>query len=51
MCVASSALPPTVGIYRAEIGAATDVLAAPSMRDAAVIPMSKTLASRWDRNC
>ena len=40
----SSTLPPTVRIYRAEIGAATDVLATPSMRDAAVTPMSKTLA-------
>ena len=40
----SAALPPTVRIYRAEIGAATDVLAAPSMQDAAVTPMSKTLA-------
>ncbi|KKC05519.1 esterase-like activity of phytase family protein [Mycobacterium nebraskense] len=40
----SAALPPTVRVYRAEIGAATDVLAMPSMRDAAVTPMSKTLA-------
>ena len=40
----SSAPPPTARIYRAEIGAATDVLTAPSMRDAVVTPMSKTLA-------
>ena len=40
----SSALPPTVRIYRAEIGAATDVLATPSMTGVAVTPMSKTLA-------
>ncbi|MGD1170966.1 esterase-like activity of phytase family protein [Mycobacterium seoulense] len=41
----SAALPPTVRIYRAEIGAATDVLATPSMQNAAVTPMSKTLAA------
>jgi hypothetical protein len=40
----SSAASPTVRIYRAEIGAATDVLATPSMRDPAVTPMTKTLA-------
>ncbi|WP_233214627.1 esterase-like activity of phytase family protein [Mycobacterium sp. 4858] len=40
----SSALPPTVRIYRAEIGAATDVLTTPSMEHAAVTPMTKTLA-------
>ncbi|OBI33061.1 phytase [Mycobacterium sp. E1386] len=40
----SSAMPPTVRIYRAEIGAATDVLATPSMQNVAVTPMSKTLA-------
>ncbi|MGZ4563616.1 MAG: esterase-like activity of phytase family protein [Mycobacterium sp.] len=40
----SFAIPPTVRIYRAEIGAATDVLATPSMQNAAVTPMSKTLA-------
>ncbi|OBG58332.1 esterase-like activity of phytase family protein [Mycobacterium sp. E3339] len=40
----AAATPPTVRIYRAEIGAATDVSAIPSMQDAAVTPMSKTLA-------
>src|ERR1700743_3538124 len=40
----SGAVPPTIRIYRAEIGAATDVLAVPSMRDVKVIPMNKTLA-------
>lgn len=40
----SSAVPPAVRVYRAEIGAATDVLAMPSMKNAALTPMSKTLA-------
>lgn len=40
----SSAAPPTVRIYRAEVGAATDVLPMPSMQSASVTPMSKTLA-------
>ncbi len=40
----SFAQPPTVRIYRAEIGAATDVLAMPSMRQVALTPMSKSLA-------
>ncbi|BBZ51972.1 hypothetical protein MHEI_36890 [Mycobacterium heidelbergense] len=40
----SSAAPPTVRIYRAEVGAATDVLPMPSMQRASVTPMSKTLA-------
>lgn len=41
----SSALPPTVRIYRAEIGAATDVLAMPSLQQAQPTPMSKSLAA------
>jgi hypothetical protein len=40
----SDADPPVVRIFRAEIGAATDVLAMPSMQGAALTPMSKTLA-------
>ncbi|OBG39579.1 esterase-like activity of phytase family protein [Mycobacterium sp. E3198] len=40
----SSAAPPTIRIYRAEIGAATDVLPLPSMQGAALTPMTKTLA-------
>nr|WP_313901590.1 esterase-like activity of phytase family protein [Mycobacterium sp. SMC-2] len=40
----SSAWPPTVRIYRAEIGAATDVLATPSLQNAAVSAMGKSLA-------
>ncbi|ORA83267.1 phytase [Mycobacterium malmoense] len=40
----SSAIPPTIRIYRAEIGAATDVSALPSMKGAALTPMTKTLA-------
>ncbi len=39
----SDSLPPTVRIYRAEVGAATDVLAMSSMEHAALIPMSKSL--------
>ncbi len=41
----SDSVPPTVRIYRADIGAATDVTALPSMRQAALTPMSKTLAA------
>ncbi|MGO8770278.1 esterase-like activity of phytase family protein [Mycobacterium sp.] len=40
----SDSLPPTVRIYRADIGAATDVSAMPSMAHAALTPMSKSLA-------
>ena len=40
----SNSVPPTVRIYRAEIGAATDVLDMPSMKDAKLTPMSKSLA-------
>ncbi|OCB21786.1 phytase [Mycobacterium malmoense] len=40
----SAAPAPTVRIYRAEIGAATDVLASPSLQNGPVTPMSKTLA-------
>nr|WP_256251156.1 esterase-like activity of phytase family protein [Mycobacterium malmoense] len=40
----SSAIPPTIRISRAEIGAATDVSALPSMKGAALTPMTKTLA-------
>jgi hypothetical protein len=40
----SDSVPPTVRIYRAETGSATDVLAMPSMTDAAPTPMSKSLA-------
>ncbi len=40
----SSGGPPTVRIYRAELGAATDVLPLPSMQNAALTPMTKTLA-------
>jgi hypothetical protein len=35
---------PVVCIFRAEIGAATDVMALPSMQNAALTPMSKSLA-------
>lgn len=40
----SNSLPPVVRIYRAEIGAATEVSARPSLRGAALTPMSKSLA-------
>lgn len=39
----SNSLPPVIRIYRAEIGAATDVLARPSLRDGALTTMSKSL--------
>lgn len=41
----SFALPPAVRIYRAEIGAATDVLAMSSLQHAQLTPMSKSLAA------
>ncbi|MCV6986623.1 esterase-like activity of phytase family protein [Mycobacterium shinjukuense] len=41
----SKAVPPVVRVFRAEVGAATDVLAMPSMQGAALTPMSKTLAA------
>lgn len=40
----STAIPAVVRIYRAEIGAATDISALPSMREAALTPMTKSLA-------
>ncbi len=40
----SDAVSPAVRIYRAEVGAATDVLAMPSMKHAALTPLSKSLA-------
>lgn len=40
----SDAVPPAVRVYRAEIGAATDVLTMPSMEDVTLTPMSKSLA-------
>lgn len=40
----STAIPPVVRVYRAEIGPATDVSALPSMHGAALTPMSKSLA-------
>jgi hypothetical protein len=36
---------PSIRVYYAEIGAATDVLGVPSLPDAAVTPMTKTLAA------
>jgi hypothetical protein len=40
----SGTVPPVIRVYRADIGTATNVLALPSMKDAAVTPMSKSLA-------
>ncbi|OBJ51647.1 esterase-like activity of phytase family protein [Mycobacterium sp. 1423905.2] len=40
----SSAAPPVVRIYRAEIGSATDVSALPSVHGATLTPMTKSLA-------
>jgi hypothetical protein len=40
----SGTVPPVIRVYRAEIGGATDVLALPSMKDAAVTPIRKSLA-------
>lgn len=40
----SNSLPPVIRIYRAEIGAATDVLARPSLPGGALTPMRKSLA-------
>ncbi len=40
----SSGVPPTVRIYRAEIGPATDVLPMPSMQHADLTPITKALA-------
>ncbi|OBF19909.1 phytase [Mycobacterium kubicae] len=40
----SSAVPPVVRIYRAEIGSATDVSALPSLHGATLTPMTKSLA-------
>ncbi|OSC38153.1 esterase-like activity of phytase family protein [Mycobacterium decipiens] len=40
----STAIPPVIRIFRAEIGAATDVLATPSLQGAVLTPMSKSLA-------
>ncbi|MCV7200320.1 phytase [Mycobacterium angelicum] len=40
----SNSLPPVIRIYRAEIGAATDVLSRPSLLGGALTPMRKSLA-------
>jgi hypothetical protein len=40
----SDGAPPAVRVYRAEIGAATDVLTMPSMEGVTLTPMSKSLA-------
>lgn len=41
----SDSVPPYVRIYRADLGAATDVSAVPSLQHAALTPMSKSLAA------
>ncbi|MDT5146238.1 MAG: hypothetical protein QOC58_883, partial [Mycobacterium sp.] len=41
----SNSTPPTVRIYRADVGAATDLSSVPSLGDASVTPMSKSLAA------
>ncbi|CPR01895.1 phytase [Mycobacterium bohemicum DSM 44277] len=41
----ADSVPPTIRIYRADIGAATDVSALPSMRHATLTPMTKSVAA------